>query len=301
MNTPQQTHSHPLRLMYITNDPVVARIADGNRVDRIWIDLEFLGKHLRQENINSVKSNHTISDISVIKAVLESSQLVVRINPLYEGSEREIREAILRGADLIMLPMYRTMEEAKRFVDMVGGRAKTVLLLETIAAEQCVSETLAAAGADEIHIGLNDLHLEYRLDFMFQLLSNGTVDRIVGRIKPFGVPYGFGGVGRIGSGTLPAESILAEHYRLGSSMVILSRSFYKPDRKLDPDEAQAAFSAGVRSIREYESRLRCAPPEFFEKNRNETAQTVKKVLREIRYNKKDTDATTDLRYTETAD
>ncbi len=41
-----RTYTHPLKLMYITNDPVVARIADRNRVDRIWIDLEFIGKHL---------------------------------------------------------------------------------------------------------------------------------------------------------------------------------------------------------------------------------------------------------------
>ena len=273
-----QSCSHALKLMYITNDPMIARIADRCGVDRLWIDLEFMGKAQRQGGVDSVKSSHTIGDISVVKDVLVSSQLMVRINPLYEESKKEIREAIERGADLIMLPMYRTVEEAKRFVDMVGGRAKTILLLETIAAEQCVSETLSSAGADEIHIGLNDLHLEYGLDFMFELLANGTVDRIVDRIKPFGVPYGFGGVGRIGGGMLPAEKILAEHYRLGSSMVILSRSFYKPDKAIDPNVVEAVFSAGVRDIREYESRMRTASAEFFKRNRLETQEIVKRIV-----------------------
>ena len=40
-----------------------------------------------------------------------------------------------------------------------------------------------------------------------------------------GIPYGFGGIAQLGQGTLPAENIIAEHYRLGSSMAILSRSF----------------------------------------------------------------------------
>lgn len=49
--------------MYITNNPTIAIIAQKYGVDRIWIDLETLGKGERQKNINSVKSNHSIADI----------------------------------------------------------------------------------------------------------------------------------------------------------------------------------------------------------------------------------------------
>ena len=45
------------------------------------------------------------------------------------------------------------------------------------------------------------------------------------KIKTKGIPFGFGGMAKIGEGMLPAEKILAEHYRLGSSSVILSRTF----------------------------------------------------------------------------
>ena len=52
-----------LKFMYITNDVNVALIAEKYGVDRIWIDLETLGKEERQKNMDSVKSNHSIEDI----------------------------------------------------------------------------------------------------------------------------------------------------------------------------------------------------------------------------------------------
>ena len=52
-----------LKLMYITNNADVALIAEKYGVDRIWVDLESLGKEERQKGMNSVKSKHTIDDI----------------------------------------------------------------------------------------------------------------------------------------------------------------------------------------------------------------------------------------------
>ena len=37
-----------LTLMYITNNPVIAQIAQEAGVDRIWIDMEYIGKDERQ-------------------------------------------------------------------------------------------------------------------------------------------------------------------------------------------------------------------------------------------------------------
>ena len=39
------------------------------------------------------------------------------------------------------------------------------------------------------------------------------------------MPFGFGGIARIGEGDLPSDHILGEHVRLGSTSVILSRTF----------------------------------------------------------------------------
>ena len=84
---------------------------------------------------------------------------------------------------------------------------------------------VALPGVDEIHIGLNDLCISQGKKFLFQPLADGTVDAVCAKIKAAGIPFGFGGFGRLGGGTLPAAYIVAEHYRLGSSMSILSRAF----------------------------------------------------------------------------
>ena len=39
----------PLKLMYITNRPDVAKIAEENGVDRIFVDMEYIGKAERQQ------------------------------------------------------------------------------------------------------------------------------------------------------------------------------------------------------------------------------------------------------------
>jgi len=97
--------------------------------------------------------------------------------------------------------------------------------VETPEAVRNIDSILGESGIDYIHIGLNDLHLGYRMKFMFEPLVDGTVEMLCKKIKQKSIPYGFGGIARLGTGLLPAENILAEHYRLGSSMVILSEAF----------------------------------------------------------------------------
>jgi hypothetical protein len=71
-----------LKLMYITNNEYVARIAEKSGVDIIFIDLEINGKHQRQGHLDTVISKHSISDISKVKSVLSKAKLLVRINPI---------------------------------------------------------------------------------------------------------------------------------------------------------------------------------------------------------------------------
>ena len=56
-----------IKLMYITNRIDVAKIADNVGVDRIFVDLERLGKAERQRGMDSVKSQHTVEDIKNIR------------------------------------------------------------------------------------------------------------------------------------------------------------------------------------------------------------------------------------------
>lgn len=242
-----------LTLMYITNDINTALIAEKYGVNRIWVDLEQKGKRERQGGLDTVMSNHSIEDVKQIAPKLSKSQMLVRINPWDNESKEEIDKVISAGAELIMLPMWKTVNEVKEFINAVNRRAKTILLLETKEAEECLDDVLKLDGIDEIHIGLNDLHLSYGLTFMFELLSNGTVERICKKIKKKNIPYGFGGIARIGEGALPAENIVLEHYRLGSTRAILSRAFCNTSKVTNYKEIENIFKENMKKLREFEN------------------------------------------------
>ncbi|AQP45767.1 hypothetical protein [Tessaracoccus flavus] len=92
---------------------------------------------------------------------------------------------------------------------------------------------------------------------MFELLTDGTVESLCRRLSQAGVRYGFGGVARLGRGDLPAERIVAEHVRLGSSMAILSRAFC--------------------DLREHEATLSAMDAGFFEANRQQVVDVVAEI------------------------
>lgn len=269
-----------LQMMYITNNPQIARIAEKYSVNRIWVDLEQIGKKERQGGMNTVQSTHTIEDVYIIRNSIEGvASLQVRVNPIHDKSQQEINQVIEYGADIVMLPFFTTADEVRKFVSMVDGRARTCLLLETIGAEQNLDQILEIPGVDEIHIGLNDLHLQYHMQFMFELLANGKVEEITKRIKARGIPYGFGGIAKLDEGMLPARHVIAEHYRLGSSMAILSRSFYDSWIADDLEEVERTFKYGLGEIREYEQRLESESEAFFEHNRQVVQREVGEILR----------------------
>ncbi len=268
-----------LTLMYITNSAEVALIAEKYGVDRVWIDLETLGKELRQKNFDSVKSHHTIDDIKSISPLLTKAEMMVRINPWNEGSTKEIEDVINAGAKRIMLPMWKTKEEVEKFLSAVNSRVHTTLLLETIDAKESLDEVLKLEGIDEIHIGLNDLHIQYGLRFMFELLANGTVDEICGKIKETGIPYGFGGIAKLGYGDVPAELVISEHYRIGSTRGILSRAFCDTGKVTDINEVEKIFCDEMKKLRDYENEAASFTQEDFNNNRKLFIEGVNKVVK----------------------
>lgn len=270
-----------MKLMYITNDPMVATIAENAGVDRIWIDLEWMGKEARQPG-DTVKSNHVIDDVAKLRPFVKKSSLMVRINPLNEHSKEEIDAVVEGGADLIMLPFFHTVDEVKKFVELVAQRAKVMLLVETKEAYEVLEDIVKVPGIDEIHIGLNDLHLSYGMTFMFELLANGMVEKACKIIKKAGIPYGFGGVAKLGEGMLPAEHIVAEHYRLGSSMVILSRTFCDTWTDKHEETLKDVFGKGVKTLRDYEEKMSSQSTPFFEENRRIVVEKTNQIVEAIK-------------------
>lgn len=266
-----------LKLMYITNDPAVAQIAERAGVDRIFVDLETIGKHERQGGMNTVQSQHTVEDVQRIRAVIQKSELLVRTNPIHDGSKQEIDSLIDAGADVLMLPFFQNAEQVKQFLDFVAGRTRTMLLVETPEAVENLGEILAL-NVDEYLIGLNDLHLGYHRKFMFELVADGTVENICAHFAQTGKPYGFGGIARVGGGALPAEKIIGEHVRLGSSRVILSRSFCNTSLITEYKEIEKIFQTEVPKIRTAEQMFIEAGQEKRMKNHLEVQQIVKEIV-----------------------
>ncbi len=269
-----------LKLMYITNDPAVARIAVDAGVGIVFIDMEVLGKTERQGGMDTVQSHHVPKDIARVRAAIgRSAEILARVNPLNPESQNEIDASLANGADVIMLPMWRTADDLRQFVKMVGGRAKTMPLLETKEAVEALPEALTVDGIDRMHIGLNDLHLSYHRKFLFELLADGTVEKLCELLRDADIPYGFGGIGRPGFGTLPAEYILGEHARLGSRFVILSRSFCNTNMTSDLESIQQIFRDGVADIRRVEQICASWTAEQFEENRLRVASRVEDIVK----------------------
>jgi 2-keto-3-deoxy-L-rhamnonate aldolase RhmA len=240
-----------MELIFITRDPAQAQDMVRAGVDWIMVDLEINGKEKRQGHLNTVISRHTLEDISIIRDALDElsgGALMVRINPIGPFSEAEIEEVLVRGADRIMLPMFSHPDEVAKCIDIIGKRVPLTLLLETAAGLARLPQILSVKGIDDFHIGLNDLHLDMGLDFMFELFGSGLLDHAARLINDAGLRFGIGGVSCIGTGLLPAEAILGAHMHLGSERVILSRAF-----ALKLDQGCSAEDE-IRKLREYLTR-----------------------------------------------
>lgn len=281
-----------LNLMYITNRPEIATIAEKAGVDWIFVDMEFIGKDDRQGGLDTVQNHHTIEDIRRVKDVLDSAKVLVRVNPIHKGhkgymdSDEEIERAIEAGADIVMLPFFHSVQEVKDFVRFVregnkrcNRQAKVCLLLETPEAAILLDEILNVPGVDMIHIGLNDLHLAMGMKFMFQLLTDGIVEQLANKIRAKGIPFGFGGIASLHGGALPGAYVLKEHYRLGSSMVIVGRSFCNTNVITDLDEVRRIFDSGIAEIRELEAEAQRAV-DYFSKNHQHVVEAVDKIVKD---------------------
>ena len=276
-----------LKLMYITKDPAISAIAQKAGVDRIFVDMEYIGKNLRQGGMDTVQSRHTLKDVKNIAASLQNAELLVRCNPIhdatadYTSSREEIDGIIENGGQIVMLPYFKTAKEVETFVRLVDGRAKTFPLVETREAAENIDEILQVDGIDEIYVGLNDMSLSYGYKFMFQLLANGTVDRLAEKFHKKDLTFGFGGLASLTGGMLPGSFVLKEHYRLGSKRVILARSFCDTAKIGDLQKIEDIFIPGVQAIRDLEHICQTTQIDY-EENHRIVQEKVEDILQVIR-------------------
>lgn len=242
-----------LDLIQITNDPAMARRCDALDGMRLFVDLERLGKAERQAGRDTFVSRHVPDDVARVRDVVRRSRLMVRVNPLHEGSAQEVEAVLAQGPDLLMLPMFERPQQLHAFAALVAGRLPIVALLETRGALDTLPGWIATPGLHEVFVGLNDLHLSLGVRFMFEPLAQGLVERVARAAQAQGLRFGFGGIARLDEGLVPGRDVLAEHLRLGSQAVILSRTFHR-------EGEGAPFEHQVAALREAEAQLARRPP-----------------------------------------
>jgi hypothetical protein len=256
-----------LELIQITSDPALARRCDAIEGMRLFVDLERNGKAERQAGRNTFISAHCLDDVGRIRQVVRRSKLMVRINPWHRESAAEIEAVLAQKVDLVMLPMATLPTEVREFASTLKGRVPGVVLLETEHALGCLEEWIDTPGLSEVYLGLNDLHIALGLRFMFEPLASGIVDRVAVAARQHGLRFGFGGIARLDEGLLPGRDVLAEHQRVASQAVILSRTFHRSG-------GQASLEGEVAALREAEVVLARRTPHQVDADRLRIAQRI---------------------------
>jgi hypothetical protein len=274
-----------MKFLMIVSDPEIARHICG--VDGVlpFVDLEYLGKAERQGHLDSWKSNHTAAEVTQVREAVPDAHLVVRINPLHEGTPAELDDVVARGADSVMLPMFHTREQLSRFFDLLRDRAEALPLFETADAVRAIPAMLETLPLTSLHFGLNDLHLDLGYDFMFQPLAEGILEEPAAALREAGISFGIGGVARSREGIVSPEFLLGEHVRLGSTAAILSRTFHRGASSVAALKEEMDFAGEVEKLQAIHRGFLAMDDEGLEQNRLATNDRIRDVVHLIRSKK----------------
>ncbi len=270
-----------MNTFFITNKPDIALHAEACGVSAIFVDMESHGKDVRQGHLDSHKAVHSLHDVEAVARVLTRAELMVRINPSWKGTPNEVADAISAGATRLMLPMFSHVEEVEQFKE-AAGNVPVTLLAETAAALARLPLILPLLDPeDRVHFGLNDLSLEMKLGFLFEVLAGRLLDGSASLCRESDIDFGFGGVGRVGQGELPADWILGEHARLGSDWVILSRAFHGRASSLAELKLHCDLAAEIKAIQDVTSNWRSATADDLLSNHQRLARKSLQISGEI--------------------
>lgn len=235
--------SERFTLVLFSTKPDFIRPAVGAGVGAVLVDWENRGKVQRQAAADTQINYDTIDDLCAVSACTDVT-VICRINrrdAATEGAaelgvgapflpEDEIEQAIGAGADEILLPMVRTVEEVESALDQVGGRCGVGIMIETMAAME-LAEELARLPLSRAYVGLNDLAIERNSQNILIPMIDGVLERIR---RPFSVPFGFGGLTLPDRGfPIPCRLLIGEMARLYCDFSCIRRSFQADVRGRD--------------------------------------------------------------------
>lgn len=214
--------TNDLKLMLFTHDSAFAKQAEDAGIDRIVVDFEFRGKAARQSGYHLEVNKASLSELKEIRKAV-TIPVLARTNPIWSESREEISAIISEGADIVMLPMFRTKYEVHKFIEFAGKGIKKNLLFETKKSVEIVRE-LHPFQFDEYYIGLNDMAVDYGLSFAYDVLQHNVVSHIRQSLPDR--PFGFGGITVSDGGSpLTTRKIMKQMAKYNCSLAILRRAF----------------------------------------------------------------------------
>ncbi|HEU0103278.1 MAG TPA: hypothetical protein VFR07_13250 [Mycobacteriales bacterium] len=232
-------------LLLFSVDPHLVHRSVAAGVTGVVVDWEHRGKARRQHGYDTEVNRQTPADLRRVRAATEGL-VVCRVNGYGPWTPVEVAAAVSAGADEILLPMVRTVEEVDRVLDLVAGRCGLGILVETCAAVQRAAE-LSSRPLSRIYVGLNDLRIDRGSEDLFAPFVDGTVDDVRAVTS---VPFGVAGLTRPDAGhPVPSRLLAGELARLAADFTFLRRSYLADTAGRDPFVEVPRILAAVAAAR----------------------------------------------------
>jgi hypothetical protein len=237
--------SRSFSLLLFSVDPATIPDAVNAGVSGVVVDWERAGKRERQSGADTELNHHTLDDLRRVRRATDGL-VICRLNAPNGDSRAEIEQAVGAGADEVLVPMVRRVDEVERILDLVNGRCGVGILIETSDAVRLARE-LCALPLSRVYVGLNDLAIDRGARSIFDAVGDGTVAE-VRRACP--VPFGFGGLTRPDAGQpIPCRLLIGEMARLDTQFSFLRRSYHRDMRGRDPALEIPRLLAAVAAAR----------------------------------------------------
>jgi citrate lyase beta subunit len=226
-------------LYLFTTDVDYAREALAAGVDGLVVDWEHLGKQQRQAGADTEVNHDTVEDLVRLRRSIDAP-VIVRIHAAGEASGREVEEAIGGGATEILLPMVRRVVDVERVLELIDGRCRLGILIETADGVRNAAD-LCSLPLSRVYVGLNDLSIDRGIANIFASVADGTVEEVR---RACARPFGFAGLTHPDFGApIPCRLLVNEMVRLECAFSFVRRSFRR-------DAQRFGVSAVVRALRE---------------------------------------------------
>jgi hypothetical protein len=203
------------------NNVTEALCAEHAGFSGVVVDWEIPDETGRQVNLEIHHSNLDLVLGEVSAAI--NCPVMCRVNKYSDKTAAEVARALSQGANNILLPMVRKFEHGLDFKNIISGKAKWGLMIETPEALE-IAQQLAELEPDFVYVGLFDLMYTREREHLFEPLINGEVTAL--RRQFHHVQFGVAGLTVIDRGEpIPSLELLKELSYNRCDFTFFRRSF----------------------------------------------------------------------------